>query len=72
MATVAERVADLLRSKRPESLCDYCIAKLLDLKKRQQANQATNALEHSADFVRQVGECSVCHEDRMVIRARAT
>ncbi len=71
MPTVAERIADIIRTKRPQTLCDDCIAKILGLKKRQQANQATTALEHSTDFDRRDGMCSVCgRHDKMVIRAR--
>lgn len=70
MPTVAQTVADLVRQKRPLFLCDDCIAHLLSLKRRQQANQATTALEHSSDFERRLGACSVCGEsNKMVIRA---
>ncbi|PYX28223.1 MAG: hypothetical protein DMG77_16605 [Acidobacteria bacterium] len=69
--TIAERVSNFLRDKHPgTSYCDDCIAKQLDLSRRQQAQRVTIALAVTKDFVRQIGTCPECKgRDKFVTRS---
>jgi hypothetical protein len=59
MATVADNVTAYLRANKPKAYCDDCIAKAVKAKRRQQAQQATGALE-GAGFQRTVRRCDGC------------
>lgn len=68
---ISERVADYLRQHKTDSLCDDCLAEVLQLKQRQQAFRVTSALGVTADFRRGDGQCSRCHESpRKVTQAK--
>jgi hypothetical protein len=69
MRTVPEQIADLIRSIKPAHICDACIQNELSLERQQQAQEVTSAFEHSADFERTTGICSVCGQQKTVIRA---
>ena len=67
--TVPQRVAALLKNRVPDELCDECIATILDLKRHQQAQQATSGLAASGAFARDRGTCANCHKNVLVTQA---
>lgn len=67
--TVPQRVAAFLKAKAPVAFCDECIATLLELKRHQQAQQATSGLAASDAFTRHPGTCVNCHKSVLVTHA---
>ena len=67
MLTTAGRVVKLLTESSGAWLCDDCIASKLNLSRRQQANQITNALALSQEFSRGTGPCEGCGSIKKVI-----
>jgi hypothetical protein len=70
--TVEARVADFLRSLKPNAVCDDCIAKTLRLgsgSNRVMARNATSGLGQSRDFIRVKGTCSKCGGRKLVTNA---
>jgi len=65
--TVPQRVAAFLESKAPAAFCDECIATQLDLKRHQQAQQATSGLAASSAYTRRTGLCTNCRKNVLVI-----
>jgi len=65
--TVLDRLRDLLVRLAPNAACDTCIARRLDLSRRQHANKNTRALVRTGGFERRKGVCSICGEMREVI-----
>ena len=66
---VPERVEQFVRKNRPARYCDDCLAHRLELKRRQQAQQATAPLGAGPGFLRETGKCSVCGKTAKVINA---
>lgn len=64
--TVPQRVAAFLKAKAPAAFCDECIAAQLDLKRHQQAQQATSSLAASSEFTRVPGRCENCQKAVLV------
>jgi hypothetical protein len=64
---LAQRVNDYITKRRPDKLCDACIARTLEIR-HQQANRVTMALETTSDFMRQIDRCHDCNKDQKVIR----
>ena len=64
---LAERVNRYITNRRPETLCDACIARALNLL-HQQANRVTMALGTTSDFDRGNGMCADCDKEQKVIR----
>lgn len=64
---IAERVNAFITSRRPDEICDSCVADHLDLR-HQQANRVTMALGTTSDFTRQHSVCADC--DRELITTR--
>ena len=64
---IAERVNEYLTKRRPDEVCDGCVAAHLKLR-HQQANRVTMALGTTSDFVRGTGRCSDC--DRELVTTR--
>jgi len=67
---VAQTINDLLTQRAPDSLCDDCIAEALNLKRRQQSAQVTQALGTTSDFTRLINICSNCGDDKTVTQAK--
>jgi hypothetical protein len=63
---LAYRVNAYITKRRPEALCDACIARALDVR-HQQANRVTMALETTSDFDRGNGVCADCGKEQKVI-----
>ena len=66
---VPERVEQFVRENRPARYCDDCLADQLDLKRRQQAQQATAALGAGPGFRRERDTCSACGKTAQTISA---
>lgn len=67
--TVLQDVADYV-TRLGKPVCDDCIADHLKLTVRQHANHKTRELEKDRSFDRRKGTCSVCHNEKLVIRKR--
>jgi hypothetical protein len=65
---VAERVNDYITCRRPNAVCDPCIAEALGLGQQAHASQITAALGTSSDFIRETARCSICGAIKKVIR----
>lgn len=59
---IAERVNDYVTKRRPDEVCDGCIAAHLGLR-HQQANRVTMALGTTSDFTRGPGHCADCDRE---------
>lgn len=66
---VAQRVNDWITEQRPKPVCDTCIVQGLNLTQQAHAAQITTALGTTSDFIRAKGVCSICKNERMVIKA---
>ena len=66
---IPERVSNLLRQNPHVAYCDDCIATLLALPRRQQAQRVTGALGVTHDFTREQGECGECGGTKFVTKA---
>jgi hypothetical protein len=69
METVPERVVRFLRNSAGAAYCDGCIQRSAGLLRMQQVQQITASLGLGEGFERRDGICSVCNEEKMVIRA---
>ena len=67
--TVLNRVVNLIVGRAPDPLCDDCIAEILNLTVRQHANHKTRELARQIGFDRRNDTCSLCHREKLVIRA---
>lgn len=63
-----DRIGTFLAARRPELFCDDCIADMLGLRHRREANRITGALGKTHHFWRDVGACSACKQHKQVIR----
>ena len=64
---IAQRVNDYLTKRRPDEVCDSCVADHLALR-HQQANRVTMALGTTSDFTRETGLCSDCGRELVTTR----
>ena len=64
---IAERVNQYLTGRRPDEVCDACIAAHLSLR-HQQANRVTMALGTTGDFTRSSGTCVDCNRELVTTR----
>ena len=68
--TVLDRVRGLIERLSPEPICDDCITDRLGLSVRQHANHKTRELAGTQGFERRKEACSICGQDKIVIRKR--
>ena len=72
MTTILELVRNFITDRSPAAICDDCITDRLGLSVRQHANQKTRQLAEETGFERRNGVCSICGDEKRVIRgARA-
>ena len=64
---IAQRVNDYLTKRRPDEVCDSCVADDLGLR-HQQANRVTMALGTTSDFTREPGLCADCSRELVTTR----
>ena len=69
--TVQARVAALVDALGQKPFCDGCLADLLGLDYRTQANQVTKNMGDSLIYWRRKGKCARCGERRTVISRRS-
>lgn len=70
MATVLERVRALIERLSPDPICDDCVSERLELSVRQHANHITRELAGTNGFERRKEACSICGNEKLVIRKR--
>jgi hypothetical protein len=66
--TVKSDVEAFLIQRRPNAVCDDCVATGLALSVRQHANHKTRELAHEPEFKRDLGQCGICGCQKQVIR----
>jgi uncharacterized protein YaaQ len=66
--TVLENVRSLITRLAPDPICDDCIAERLSLSVRQHANHKTRELAGTGGFERRKDVCSLCGDQKLVIR----
>jgi len=64
---IAQQVNDYITKRRPDDVCDSCVAAHLKLR-HQQANRVTMALGTTSDFTREHGRCTDCDRDLVTTR----
>jgi hypothetical protein len=67
--SIPEDVATFLRKKKSAAYCDDCLQKAVPLKRRQQAQRVTDALNQTHDFTREKGRCVNCGGEKYVTKA---
>ena len=67
--TVPKQIASFIRENKGKAFCDDCLYVELRLSTRQQAQVYSAAFAETSDFNREKGNCSRCHEDKVVIYA---
>ena len=67
--SVPQRINDFITDKRPAAVCNKCIADGLGMvNNTAHPAQVTGALATTNDFVQEQGRCSICHDNKKVIR----
>jgi hypothetical protein len=65
-----QEVNDFITARHPAAVCNKCIATGLGwINDAAHPAQITGALATTSDFTQEQGECSICHNDKKVIRA---
>jgi hypothetical protein len=64
---IAEQVNQYLTERRPDEVCDACVAARLKVR-HQQANRVTMALGTTSDFTRGPSLCVDCGRERVTTR----
>jgi hypothetical protein len=64
--TVEDRIIDHLHKHSRQVYCDDCLADLLQLKRRQQAQRVTSCLASKPGFTRISKRCSECDKVKLV------
>jgi hypothetical protein len=68
-----QEVNEFITGHAPNAVCDKCIAEALGWSNTgAHPAQITGALATTSDFTRERGECSLCHNQKEVIRANRT
>jgi hypothetical protein len=66
---IAQRINDFVTEHRPNAVCDKCICEALDYYSSADAALIAGALGTTPDFDRRLGQCVLCQNERIVIRA---
>ena len=67
--SVPHRINDFITRKKPELVCNRCIANGIGLTNATaHPAQITGALATTSDFVQETGICSLCRSSKKVIR----
>ena len=67
--SVPQRINDFITKHKPEPVCNKCIAMGLGLiNVTAHPAQVTGALATTSDFIQEAGTCSICKDDKKVIR----
>lgn len=68
--TILDAVRNFATRLSPDPVCDDCVAEKLDLSVRQHANHQTRELAGSEGFEARKDRCSLCGDEKLVIRRR--
>jgi hypothetical protein len=67
--SVPQRINNFITSKRPDAVCNRCIAESLGLLNTgAHPAQVTGALATTSDFAQEQALCSICKANKKVIR----
>ena len=67
--SVPQRINDFITSRRPQAICNKCIAKSIGLENETaHPAQITGALATTNDFIQEPGTCTMCKGSKKVIR----
>jgi hypothetical protein len=66
----AESTARFLQTSNDRAYCDDCLTMLMGFASAAEAEGVTSGLAAKDGFVREQGECCLCHERKQTIRAR--
>jgi hypothetical protein len=66
----AESTARFLKTSSDRAYCDDCLTMLMGFSSPAEAEGATSSLAGTDGFIREPGECGLCHERKQTIRAR--
>ena len=66
----AESTARFLQTSGDRAYCNDCLTMLMGFAALAEAEGVTNSLAGTDGFIREEGECCLCHERRQTIRAR--
>ncbi len=66
--TVLERVRDFIIRQAPSKMCDDCITEQLNVSRRQHVNHKTNELAKLPNFDRHKDICTLCGNNKLVIK----
>lgn len=65
-----ESTARFLQTSNDRAYCDDCLTMLMGFASAAEAEGVTSGLAGKDGFVRESGECCLCHERKQTIRAR--
>jgi hypothetical protein len=65
----AESTARFLQTSSDRAYCDDCLIMLMGFSGPEEAAQVTSGLAGANGFIRELGECCLCHERKQTIRA---
>lgn len=67
--SVPQRINDFITSHKPKPVCNKCIASGVGLVNAgAHPAQVTGALATTGDFIQEAGQCSLCKDNKKVIR----
>lgn len=67
--SVPQRINDFITSHRPKAVCNKCIAEGASLTNTgAHPAQVTGALATTSDFEQEQGVCSICKDNKKVIK----
>ena len=69
---IAQRINDFVTEHRPNAVCDKCICEALYYYSSADSALITEALGTTPDFDQRLGQCVLCQNERLVIRANPT
>ena len=69
---ITQRINNFVTEHRPKAVCDKCICEVLDYYSSANSALITEALGTTPDFDRRHGQCALCKNERIVIRANRT
>lgn len=64
-----EQIASFVRDFSKGRFCDDCLREMLDISSVARVSRFTDALAASREFERETGSCTVCGNEKQLIRA---
>jgi hypothetical protein len=66
----AEDIERFLRTSSDRAYCDDCLTMLMGFSSPAEAEGVSSGLAEKAGFIREQGECCLCHERKQTTRSR--